>query len=400
VARLWSSGFELNSLTAGVELSHVNTGTSSISTTTKRSGDYAFRSNPSAATGYMTHQFLASAGTANFFLRFYLRITTAPGGLTIIARITNSGGANNMEIRLNSNRTLEMWYNDSVAGFAQGGSDSSALSLDTWYRIEMDFSSSRAVAYLDGTQFAIHGAFPGLSPSERFMLGAFTASTTCDLFFDDVAFNDTSGSFQTGLPGAGSILHMQPNAAGDNTQFTPLSGSNWENVDEVTPDNGTTYNYSSADSIDDFNLESFTNAGGPAVDSIKLVQVGLRSYQADSSFTSLYIRIKASSGGTVEESSALDPNATNTYETFKKVGGNTDYIYRLTLYDLPGASTSAWTTTNLDAAQIGYRLDQVFGGQARGTTSWLLVEYIPSAVTSFPHKIYKYMQAVKRASTY
>ena len=193
---------------------------------------------------------------------------------------------------------------------------------------------------------------------------------------------------------------MNPSAVGDNSGFTPSAGVEWENVGEVPPDDATTYNSSTTDTTDDHNMESFTEAGGPAVDSITLVAVGWRAYQSDSTFTTGYLRIKASAGGTTEESAAMNPVATSTYETYKKVSGNTDKIHRLVLYDLPGASTTAWTTTDLNAAQIGYRHDQVFGGTMRVSTVWLLVEYIPSAVSAIPHKIYKYMQPVKRSSHY
>ena len=55
------------------------------------------------------------------------------------------------------------------------------------------------------------------------------------------------------------------------------------------------------------------------------------------------------------------------------------FNYSLTLYDLPGASTTAWTATDLDVAQIGL---EHTGGAVTATevsTMWLLVEYTPAA---------------------
>ena len=59
------------------------------------------------------------------------------------------------------------------------------------------------------------------------------------------------------------------------------------------------------------------------------------------------------------------------------------YYYPLTLYDLPGASTTAWSESALNSTQIGVRLDQTFSTQGRCGTLWLLVEYVPTGMTTY-----------------
>lgn len=379
MARLWSSGFELNSTAASVEWTS-SSGTISLSTTTVRSGTYALRNNPTAGQGSMVYDYLASGGgTDNLFYRFYLRITTATDGLTTIFATRDVLAAVNVAgIRLNLNRTLELW---DLGNSTQIGSDSSALALDTWYRIELKYeyhaTTPTLTAYIDGTSFAT-----GLMVDQannnpnRMTLGSQT-NTTCDIFFDDVAVNDSTGSFQNGLPGEGEIIHLRPNAAGDNAQWSTGTGTTFAEVDEVTPDDVTTYIGSTTlNNISDFNLDA-TPAALASDDTINVVAAGWRIADAAAPDHGYTLRVKASSGGTVEESAEiLGPNTT--YITNKAAVPRN---HHLTLYDLPGASTTAWTKADLDTAQIGVKLSTDSSGTVGATVStlWLMVDHKPVA---------------------
>jgi len=278
MARLWSSGFELNSVTAGMEWT-VLTNSPTIQTTTVRSGTYAMRVNPAGATANLAYDFLASGGgTDNLFLRFYLRIASSTNALDDIFRIRDTAAAVNVAgFRLNSDRTLELWDSGNVT---QIGSDSSALSVDTWYRIELKYeyhaTTPTVTGYIDGTSFAT-GTLVNLGNNNpnRILLGAITA-TTCDLYFDDVAVNDSTGSFQNDLPGEGEIIHLRPNATGDNNALGGLGATtNYQSVDEVTPDDGITTVSSLTDDVGD--TDDYGVADTPAAlasdDTINCVQL-------------------------------------------------------------------------------------------------------------------------------
>src|SRR3990167_277742 len=145
--RRWDTGCELQSVTSGVEWD-TTTGSPTIDTTTKRSGAASLRCNPSAATAFIRHQYSASNPTANFYARFYLYIATSTNALDDIFALYDAGEfSNSLSIRLNSNRTLELWDWDFIAN-AQLGSDSSALDLNTWYRIEVSVVGTTATAYI------------------------------------------------------------------------------------------------------------------------------------------------------------------------------------------------------------------------------------------------------------
>src|SRR3990167_8050830 len=316
MARLFSTGFELNSTTAGVEFTTVTNGT--ISTTTIRSGTYAGRISSLAsgtARGFL-YQFASAAGNGPYFIRFYFRYATLPSATNTIFSVdddTAVAEAAGVAILLTSGGALQLFN-----GATQIGSDSSALSADTWYRVEVKFDKAPADgseelrALIDGVEFAgaanltlaatIHSmAFGGNIRTE--------AQTTGDWFFDDIAINDSNGSFQNSYPGKGEIIHLRPNAAGDNADTGAYTA-----VDEVTPDDATTTIFNDgSDGTNDYNIDA-TPAGLASDDTINVVQVGVRfSEQGSCTFV---LRIKSSSGGTVEESSSI-ADSSETYFTNK-----------------------------------------------------------------------------------
>src|SRR3990167_7845993 len=154
MARLFSSGFELNSLTAGVEITS-STGTVSIVTSPVRSGTYTLRSNPLSSNGSIQYTFATSAGKTRVYFRFYLRIATAINTAGAILQVNSYIGDPLLEIRLNTDNSLSLLddYNE-----VQIGSNSSALNTNTWYRIEVfinttTLSSSTLTARIEETQF-------------------------------------------------------------------------------------------------------------------------------------------------------------------------------------------------------------------------------------------------------
>src|SRR3990167_6828631 len=371
MSRIWSSGFELNSTSNGVEVTTQGNG-SSIDSTVFRSGAYSWKVTLSVATSLSSYQYKASDTQGDFYYRTYLYITTLPGStVQIFTTFSSAASARKVAIRLTSTGTLQL-YNQEDA--TQIGSDSSALNTGQWYRIELrvdttTLATTAVDARLDGSSFA-SGTINLANAIRTLQWGAFDTNVTTTLNFDDIAINDSSGSFQNSWPGAGEIKHLKPNAVGDNSQWTPTSGDNYTNVDEVTPDDATTLvnNISVVNTLDDYNLEA---SGLTADDSITLVQVGARLRQNDVACTDK-LRIKASSGGTVESSAGINQADTSWHTNAAALPFN----YSLTLYDLPGASTTPWAASNLDTAQIGV---EHTGGTTLGTdvsTEWLLVEYV------------------------
>ncbi|MEU6222243.1 hypothetical protein [Streptomyces sp. NPDC047042] len=382
MARLWTCGFELQSVTAGVEVLSV-TGTPTISTTVHRAGAASLRINPSAATQYVEQQI--DSGTVKRTLhRFYLRITTLPSADCNIYGIGQSGYFPGL-LRLKTTGVLTLRDGFTAADI---GTASAALTTGVWYCIELDYTDTAGTAgsvtgafkgYVNGVEFS-STVCSNINGWSRVRVGAQTA-VSGDFHIDDVAVNDTTGSAQTGLPGPGNVVHLKPNAAGDNNLFgtavggTAGAGNNYTRLNETTPDDATSYNETAATgttTIDDVNLDSSASSGIGAGERVALVQVGARIGSNAATAASLVYRIKSQAAGTVLESASVSV-ALNGWASQKAAA---PYVYQLTSYTDPQAG-GAWTQALLDTAQIGYRTNVSQATTRRVSSLWALVETIP-----------------------
>jgi len=390
-ARLWSSGFELQSATTGVEWSGTTVGSPAIDTTTKRSGAASMRCNPSpAATAYVVNKYIGNNALADIFVRFYLNISTAPSAITQIAFLNDSAqGGSTLSIKLNTNRTLELWNEGGTP--AQVDVDSSALSLATWYRIELAYDWTGAdqntvTAYIDNVQFATGTNLGGTSDNPNTLQLGVRTAVTADLYFDDVAVNDASGtSTQTGLPGTGSIVHLWPDSDGDYYTMgssTPDSQPSWSVVDEnPTPNDATDYwGLLANNDILDVNTQSSASAGINSYDNITLVQVGVRHALAVAGSSAVNLRVESQTTGTVASGSSFAPAAT--WQT-NGVGSNIPTGYKLTSYTDPQDihGVDPWTPALLDTMQIGAKATDA-NPDVWISTLWALVEYVPGTPPS------------------
>lgn len=388
MARMWTCGFELQSTTAEVG---VNSGTVTggdnvplISTTVHRQGTASARFNitGTAGTSYFEHQ-LTSGVVMRTFHRLYLRVDTLPSAETNVYAIGQASFFP-VSLRLLPNGTLVL--RDSNTGTTLTGT-STAVTLGRWHRFELDFTDvasgqSAFKGYMDGTLFA-DALCTNINGFSRIRIGPQVAAT-CDLYIDDVAVNDTTGTVQNGLPGPGSVVHLRPDSAGDaNGWETAVGGTagaanNWTRVSERTPDDATSYNQTTATgttTTDDFNVESSTTAGIGSGDTITLVQVGGRVASDNTTAASIVYRLKGQSGGTVVES----PSVTVANTSWSVHRGQSPRPYQLTAYTNP-QSGAAWTPSALDTLQIGYRSDVSQTTVRRVSTLWALVEFLPGTV--------------------
>lgn len=385
MARLLSCGFELQSVTAGMEWdADSGAGTKSISTTTVRSGAAALRVNPTASHWYTKHQYRPDSSTGKVFIRFYLRIATAPDANTGIIMVGNTNvdtGANGLQLQLNTDRTLQLnfWNGASQTNV---GSPSSALSIGTWYRIELTYDDSVAgntiTARIDGAADFASGNGGDLGGNGFICWGNVDDCTT-DIFYDDIAINDDTGSAQTSFPGAGSIVHMHPTASGDNAVAT----GTFADIDEVTPDDGTTKIVvaTATTEIGEYNCESASNAGIDSYDTVTLVSVGIRFGNVSAASANFALRIKSASGGTTTIGGTVT-GAVTAYNTHDDTAGL--HQYKLTSYTDPTTGL-AWTptgTNSLDNMQIGVYSPTDATPDINVSTLWALVEYVDGAAPS------------------
>lgn len=371
MARLWQTGFELNSTTAGMEWT-TNTGSPSISSTTYRSGSYALRTNPTAATSYISVVFRSDTA-ADAYLRAYIYIASAPSANTAIMGYGDSSSFYGAKVRLNTDRTLTLTYSAGTVS-ANG---TTVLSTNTWYRVELFYNetSNQGTVLLDGATEISASTVDDIGGGGKAFFGVLNTATA-DIYWDDLAINDTSGSSQTGYPGSGKIIHMRPDSAGDSSSWTGYvgSGANWERTDEVTPNDATDAVQSrTTNQVEEYNLSA---SGVGSGDTVNVVAVGYRANRSAGTTSSTFnVRLKDSSGGTVSESATF--TASSTVWRTNDTASNNAAPYPLVSYTRPGGGS--WTSTYLDSAQIGVKTVSGSGDRyANLTAMWLSVDYTPS----------------------
>lgn len=394
MARLYTSGFEIANDSAGHEWTNAGVSGAGRDTSVFRTGAASGR-----CSGLVTVtqagwgvQFAAAAGNGPYYARFYLRIDTNPSADNCIAAFiaganVTSTSANDAQIRLSSTGTLKLFANNS-----QVGSASSALSTGTWYRIELEADNGPAAGskiirgYLDGTQFAgtssssdIGGTISGIAVGGNLIA---EAQTTGDWYFDDVAVNDNTGSFQTSLPGPGKVIVIRPNAAGDsnawnNTANGAGSGNNYQLVDETSPNDATDMVQSGT--LNNLDLYNHEASGLSSTDTINCVQVWFRRRNnvADATTAVNAVVIKTASG-TQSNGTAVVPNTT-TWRTGSSTTANVIAANHTSYQDPDGA---AWTSSTVDSMQAGPKLTTANVNRIQVSAVWVSVDYNPATTVT------------------
>ncbi len=394
MARLWQSGFELNSTASNMEFSSAN---GVIQATTVRSGGFAgqITSLSSGSAKGFAYQFATPAANGPYFFRIYINIATLPSAANRIISLNNTSGltgTSEISIKLTNAGVLQLFN-----GVTQIGSNSAVLSTNTWYCIEIKFDNTGgaaagiAEARIDqGTAFATASNLTIAAGILELSIGGnllFEAQTTGNWFFDDLAINDSTGTKQTGYPGSGKIIHLKPAANGDTVQWATGNGGtgtaptgNYTRVQDVPPDDATTYNQNhTLNNLDHFTLDA-TPAAISSGDTINVVQVNVRSGNSDGVNTGddIQAQLESQASGTLVSGSTI---AGTSSTTFRTNGLTTVQNPTLTSYTDPQGG-GAWTKALLDTAQAGYKTTATHIVATRVSTVWVSVDSTPVAVAA------------------
>jgi hypothetical protein len=381
MGRLWSCGFELQSVTAGVEW-QTTIGSPTINTTTKASGDAALRCNPTAAAHYIQHTFRGDV-VADVWGRFKLYIATAPSAKTTILAYGDSGNFYGAKIRLGTDSKL--YTNNSALTTETAGS--TVLTTGQWYSITWYYNetTNTLTVKVDGVTEINAASVDDIAGGGRIRQGIFEA-TTADLYFDDIALNDNSGTVENSYPDyRGKLVIGSPDGAGDNAGFTlgAGTGSNFQLVDEIPPNDATDYvqKTTTGTVIDDHTVESSTSMGIGSSDTIVMVEVGIRGGStATTAGATISPRLKSAASGTVSTGAAGAFNV-NGWRT----NGAAAPLPLLISYTDPTTGI-AWTptgTNSIDSMQIGYTNAASNTTVRRVSAVYAQVEYIPASGSSF-----------------
>jgi len=387
MARLFTNGFEINSVTNGVDWS-THSGTPTNQTSVVRSGSRAGQINglgSGAAKGW-GHQFVATATGGPYYARAYFQYTTLPSVTTVIMALSNAitfPGLNSGDacLKLTTGGNVQLF----IAG-SQVGSNSTALTNGQWYMLELyvdgtPASGSRICrARIDGVEFAGTATATTFNNPRTLFVGGnvfFDASTTGVFYWDDVAVNDSTGSAQNSYPGSGKVITLFPDAAGDsnawlNTAAGAGASTNYQLVDENPPNDATDLVQSVTANAQD--LYNFGASGLGASDTINVVQVYSRhrNNTADAT-TSFALVIEKTAAGTKTQGSTILPNTT-TWRTGSGNGTAAAEWPSLTAYLDPDGA--AWTSTTIDSMQAGPKLVAAGTNRVQVSAVWVTIEYV------------------------
>ena len=363
-------GFETGA--GGADNEGVLTGAgATIQTTTKRTGDYALRINPTTtATAYFSLVVLylangiESIGTliTDARYRFYIRIAALPSAAEPILQARNVS-ALKFELRLGSDGKLTAL--DSV--LASLGTGSTVLSTNTWYRIEVLVGTGASASWevlIDGVS-ELSGATGNLTTTGSFAArlgkGTNRNGSGYDAYYDDAAISDSA------YPGAGACACLRPNGDGNYTAWTGTS----TNVDDLTSqaghDTDTTFiNSSTITQAETVALESCADRGiSGTINCVKSIVV----VRDISNTTNIQMRTRVTSPGTADtDTTDIDPGAT--YRTLGQV-----------LPTNPSGG-AAWQTAGVDSLEVGVEHNQAQARELRCTLVCAMVDFTP--IENFP----------------
>jgi len=316
---------------------------------------------------------VASSSTSTKYLRaaYYFHSFHDNATAPRILAITTSAGAVIAQIKVTSSGYLQLWSNT-----AQIGSNSAQLSTGQWYVLGLSAAGdgSNAAGKLGSTTFA-SGSGTNQTYADSVYVGVpSNLTTTPDFAFtiDDVAVNDTAGSYETSWPDVnGKIVQVVPNGAGSYAQGArggTDSGSDYGQVDEAPPNDGTDY-YVLESNNERFYCQA-TATGIGASDTVKLIAVACRHYPATGTSLPTTTKLGIISSGT-EAQSATRSLGTQVWQT----NGTSAPRLQEPFYLDPNGSV-AWTQTTIDAVEIGVQCVDA-APDCRYSTIWGLVEYVP-----------------------
>lgn len=153
---------------------------------------------------------------------------------------------------------------------------------------------------------------------------------------------------------------LRPNAAGDSTEFSPYPGTgeaNWQDVDDITQDDGTTYVAGYLDKKDFYNIADTALSELNVINNVTLY-VWAKYYNV--AYYKGYCGIKSGTTESWSSQTELDGSWTR----YSKV------------YSTDPNTGAAWTVAALDTLQVGVKTAAVDGGM-QCTQIFVEVSYTP-----------------------
>lgn len=337
MAVVYIDGFDHGDITQCLLRYEGHNGTARVSKVASRTGT-GIRIQNNSGSGFLEKS-VASAGTYYVGVAMYFdyagNFETAQGIITFM-----EGTTTHVDLRFSTgatSSTLTVTRNGTT--LATG---TTTIAKSTWYYIEMmvtvhDSTGAVIVRVNEVEDINISGVdtrngVTGVTNKIRLWNSGSSGGTNPGLTVDD--FYIDSSQFQ----GDCKVELSLPTGAGTTTQFTPSAGSNFQNVDDTSPDDDASYNSSSTvGQIDTFQMGNLNTVSG----SVKAVQVAVkwRKDDAGSRTGRRVVRV-----------------GTTNYESADVAVLDT-YTYSIGIYNQNPDTSSAWTISDVNALEAGYKIE-------------------------------------------
>lgn len=352
MARLMTVGFEsgkIDELNGAYSIANTPT----VSSTYRRTGTYSINFGK---TTYFSHVFAYSVSELYFRIALYIRDPGQTHDPFEMVEFVGEDGTVQLTLAYSQYDFCLDWYRGKLwnTGYTaitgtKLDSGNIIIRVDEWTILEghivIDNSSGECTLKINGTTDA---TFTGDTQADAtdntvrsiWFRGGFGVGTFG--YVDDIAVNDTSGSYQNSWCGLGGIFYLEPVADGDQNDWTPSSGTvNYAMVDDIPPDNATTFNQGELSG----ELELYEVDDCPQyVNTVNLLEVVYRAALATSGYNELTDIVKTA--GTVYQGS--ETTIITITPTFAYYKGTAHYIN-------PNTGT-AWGTAEVSAMQAGVEI--------------------------------------------
>jgi len=273
---------------------------------------------------------LATTGVWKEVMAFWSGTITPECGVAI-------GGTNGRQIRV---------FRGTTATSIQDSTLTNLITVNRWHYLEfkatIDNSGSFDV-YLDGVQVAFSsnsGDTQDTNANCTHVRLRSRATTPTEeaifIHFDDFYCLNTTGAPDDFL-GPQHIRTIMPTATGDSADFTPSTGSNFQQVDDNSSDQDSTYVESSTTGHKD--LYNYGDISGGTINAV--VNNAIARKTDASSFTIIPV---CKSNGVEQDATGILVDNTPLYLPFSGV------------YLIDPDTTVAWTDAGVNAAQFGYKV--------------------------------------------
>lgn len=310
-------------------------------TPTPRTGTYGLKvgANLSSSSATLT---LPSA-YATITIGCGLRTNSLAYGSAKFLELQDASGTAHLYFTIEATGYIKVWRG---GGTALATASTNALSVDTHYYFEV-------TATINDTTGAVtvrlnESPIASLTLTSTDTRNGGTASIGKVAFtddigsashyhaFDDIVIGDTSGSYNTGFMGACVVEWLLPSGAGNYTQWTPSTGSNYACVDESDPNGDTDYvSDATTGNKDSYALADLASTGGVVRGVISKGYVK----KTDANSATLNMGVRSSS----TDSWGSDQSPTTSYDWYQSV------------FETDPATSAAWTISGVNAAEVGIR---------------------------------------------